>query len=134
MFCPNCGKENEGAFCMNCGTPIAVKSAPEEPQPQPTPVQPQSWQDVGYRRELTEEDLPAKYRPMSAWAYFGWNLLFAIPIVGFILLLVFSFSNDNINRRNYARSFWCALLILAILVVIGLIMGVSFFGALGSAF
>ncbi len=44
-------------------------------------------------------------------------MLFAIPIIGFILLIVFSFHNGNINRRNYARSYWCALLILILLFI-----------------
>ena len=62
-----------------------------------------------------EAQLPAKYRPLGAWAYFGYNLLFSIPVLNIILLLVFSFSNRNINRRNYARSFWCGLLVVLIL-------------------
>ena len=27
---------------------------------------------------------------LSPWAYFGYNILFNIPIVGFILLIIFS--------------------------------------------
>ena len=73
--------------------------------------------------------IPYQYKPLSPWAYFGYSLLFSIPLVGFILLIVFSFSNDNINRRNYARSFFCALLVVAILfavfAVLGLIFGFS---------
>lgn len=69
--------------------------------------------------------IPAEYRPLGAWAYFGYSLLFSIPIAGFILLLVFSFSNANINRRNYARSFFCWYVIAAIAVVILLIAGFS---------
>lgn len=49
------------------------------------------------------EKLPYKYRPMSAWGYFGYSLLFLIPVAGFIFLLVFSLSNVNINRRCFAR-------------------------------
>ena len=63
-------------------------------------------------------NLPNEYRPLSAWAYFGYNILFAIPLVGFIMLIVFAFDSSNINRRNYARSFFCAYLIALILVVI----------------
>ena len=44
---------------------------------------------------------PEQFRPLSPWAYFGYSILFAIPLVGFILLIVFSLSNQNINRRNY---------------------------------
>lgn len=35
MFCPNCGKETEGSFCPDCGTPIrrtAATTTPEQPE------------------------------------------------------------------------------------------------------
>ena len=67
-------------------------------------------------------NLPNEYRPLSAWAYFGYNLLFAIPLVGFIMLIVLAFDSSNINRRNYARSFFCVYLILFILLIIVLIL------------
>ena len=60
-----------------------------------------------------------QYKPISAWGYFGYNLLFSIPLVGFICLIIFSLSSDNINRRNFARSFWCW-------IAIGLILGAIF--------
>lgn len=59
-----------------------------------------------------------KYRPLSPWAYFGYALLFCLPVAGLVLLIVFSFSDKNINLRNYARSFFCALLILAIIAIV----------------
>lgn len=65
------------------------------------------------------------YRPLSPWAYFGYSILFNIPVIGFILLIVFSLDNSNINRRNYARSYWCWLVIFIILVVILIISGIS---------
>lgn len=68
-------------------------------------------------------NIPNEYKPLSAWAYFGYNLLFAIPLVGFIMLIVFSFDSSNINRRNYARSFFCAYLIA---LIIGVIVAILF--------
>ena len=59
--------------------------------------------------------LPSQYRPLSPWAYFGYNILFAIPLVGFISLIVLSFNDTNINRRNYARSFFCVYILAIIL-------------------
>lgn len=72
--------------------------------------------------------LPEKYQPMGAWSYFGYMILFSIPIVGTILLIVFALSGNNINRRSFARSYFCGLLIvmvivLLILVVVGLASG-----------
>lgn len=60
---------------------------------------------------------PEEYRPLGAWAYFGYSILFSIPLIGLIVNLVFCFSDGNINRRNYARSFWCAYLFAAIFVI-----------------
>ena len=63
-------------------------------------------------------DGPDMYRPMGAWAYVGYALLFSLPVVGLVLLIVFSLSNANINRRNYARSYFCWLLLCLIALVI----------------
>ena len=58
-------------------------------------------------------------RPITAWGYVGYNLLFSIPLVGQILILVYSFGGtDNINLKNYARSYLCMLLISIIISVV----------------
>lgn len=69
-----------------------------------------------------ENNIPNNYKPLSAWAYFGYSFLFTLPLIGFILLIVFSFNNSNINRRNFARSYWCSLLVAVIIVVITVIL------------
>ena len=74
---------------------------------------------------MDNQNIPSNYKPLSAWAYFGYQLLFAIPFVGFILLIVFSFNNDNINRRNFARSYFCVYLLLAIIFVIFFALGIG---------
>lgn len=68
-----------------------------------------------YRREQIE--------PLSPWAYFGYSLLFNIPIVGIICLLIFSFDDSNINRRNFARSYWCIYVVIAVLALITILTG-----------
>ena len=60
----------------------------------------------------------SKFRPLSPWAYFGYGILFAIPVVGFILLIVFSVIDGNVNRKNFARSYFVALLILVIALIV----------------
>lgn len=68
-------------------------------------------------------NLPEEYRPIRAWGYVGYSLLFSIPCVGFILLLVFSLGGTkNFNLRNYARSYFCMLLIVLIVWIITLII------------
>ena len=70
-----------------------------------------------------------KYKPVSAWGYFGYNLLFSIPVAGLVLLIIFSFSNKNINRRNFARSYFCglaaALALVAAATALSFILGFS---------
>lgn len=64
-------------------------------------------------------NMPEEYRPISMWGYFGYELLFSIPLVGFILLIVFSVGGTkNINLRNFARSYFCYLIIVVVLVAI----------------
>ena len=74
-------------------------------------------------------NIPEKYKPISAWGYFGYNILFAIPILGFIMLLIFALGGtSNINLRNYARSFFCSFILAIIITVICVV----FFGVTGS--
>ena len=64
-------------------------------------------------------NVPEEYRPITMWGYFGYQLLFSIPLVGFIMLLVFSFGGTrNINLRNFARSYFCILLITIVLTLV----------------
>ena len=86
----------------------------QAPQPQP-PV-------TVYNNVTNQEQIPPQYRPLSPWAYFGYMLLFSIPIVGFIMLIIFSFSDANINRRNFARSYFCAFIVA--LIIGGIVIGI----------
>ena len=70
------------------------------------------------------KQLPSKYRTIGAWGYFGLNILFTIPIIGLIALIICACSSKNINRRSYARSFFCMLIF--ILIVGGIIALLSF--------
>ena len=68
---------------------------------------------------MNDKNLPYEYKPISMWGYFGYEILFSIPFIGFILLLVFSFGGTkNINLRNFARSYFCfQLLSLSLLLL-----------------
>ena len=136
MFCPNCGSKtaDDAVFCGNCGAKIVKEQPKAEVPPEPpvreTPPVQQPVQPVVIRQEITRETLPEKFRPLTAWGYFGYSLLFSIPIVGFIFLIVFSCSGKNINRRSFARSYWCWLIIAAI--VIGILAATGGLAALFS--
>ena len=58
------------------------------------------------------DELPEEYRPLSMWQYFLYQ-------IGFIFLIIIAFGGGkNINLRNFARSYFCSLIILIILIVI----------------
>ena len=80
----------------------------------------------GYGYMNNGYNIPEEYKPISMWGYFGYQLLFAIPCIGFILLCVFAFGGTrNINLRNYSRSYFCALIIGLIITVIAFIIIVA---------
>lgn len=117
MLCPNCNAAlyNDEKFCPTCGAAIVN----QQPQAKPlntvysAPVEQNNYSEMPeIKKTFTEDDLPEQYRPLSPWSYFGLSILFTIPIVGFIFLIVFSCKSSNINRRNFARSYWCALIIV----------------------
>lgn len=68
--------------------------------------------------KITADRLPSKYRPLGMWEYFAYSILFMIQPIGLVFLVIFSFDGSNINRRNYARSFFCGLILFVILVAI----------------
>ena len=63
-------------------------------------------------------NIPAEYAPISMWGYFGYELLFSIPVLGLIFLIVFAVSAKNVNLKNFARSFLLATIIGIVLVFI----------------
>ena len=136
MKCSNCGKElNEGeVFCTNCGAKVTDQTQNSNPNPAPNPAPTfQNNVNTGYMPNNAAPVAPSApayqdpkfdYTPISMWGYFGYELLFAIPCVGFILLLVFSFGGTKtINLRNFARSYFCLLIIVAILILIFVVLG-----------
>ena len=62
------------------------------------------------------------------WKYFGYDILFSLPCIGIILLLVFALGGaKNKNLRNYARSFFCFYILMAVIaLIVILIVGVNF--------
>lgn len=63
------------------------------------------------------ETIPEKYRPMSAWGYFWYSVLFMIPVIGWICLTVFALNGYSINRRSFSRSYFIVFFFIVILVL-----------------
>ena len=69
--------------------------------------------------DMRDKNIPYEYEPISMWGYFGYEILFSIPIIGFIVLLVYAFGGTrNINLRNFSRSYFCLFIIAMIIFII----------------
>lgn len=73
-----------------------------------------------------QKNIPEEYQPISMWGYFGYEILFAIPCVGIIALLIFSFGGTkNQNLKNFARSYFCFMVIVFALYFVLMTSGVA---------
>lgn len=73
---------------------------------------------------MNYENIPDRYKPLSPWAYFGYQMLFNIPVVGIILLIIFALGGaKNINLRNFARSYFCVYIIMIVVFLVLLLTG-----------
>ena len=73
--------------------------------------------------KTTDMLLPKAYRPLSAWDYFLRAVLYAIPVIGWIFLLVHAIADKSRHGRSFARSYFCALLVGAVAAVVALLLG-----------
>jgi len=62
-------------------------------------------------------------RLMSPWGYVGYGILYGIPVIGLILCIIHALDSSYLNRRNYARSFFCPIIIAVIAILIVLVTG-----------
>ena len=103
MICKNCSSENPdtNTFCSNCDTELTEVYEHDSAD---TP-------DCTQEQEASTQENTDQNSHISPWVYAGYYFLYAIPIAGLILLIIFSLSNKDIGRRNFARAYWCVLLI-----------------------
>ncbi|MHB1452836.1 MAG: zinc ribbon domain-containing protein [Saccharofermentanales bacterium] len=131
QFCQYCGAgmDPDSTFCQACGK---AQAAPEQPGPAPaaayTPPQqqyntttPQYNPNVAYNSSV-QGNLDA---PLKVGEYIGMMLLMCIPIVRFIMVLVWGFgSTSNTNKKNFARAIMILFVIMiAVSIVIGILFG-----------
>lgn len=146
MRCPHCHAAIPAgsSFCLSCGASIqptsqhsqaqANKASQETSQtdePQGTRPGTAPNSGAGYQAAqvppqmyggiypyITEEQLPAKFKPITAWGYFGWAILFSLPFIGIIIALIKAFGNtENVHLKNYARSMFCYYVVVLILMI-----------------
>ena len=132
MICKNCETPlKDGVkFCHVCGK--AVEAV--EPEIVIETIEPVECVDVV---EPTPEKpqkptIPPQYQPLGAWGFFWLQVLFSLPVVGFVFLIIFSFSNGNLSRRNFARSYWCGYLIAGIILAVVLTLYIILFAVFGA--
>ena len=135
MVCPNCGKINpdDSGFCDSCGTilnNLASSHTPAAPadrsipaQPGPTPV----YSNIPSYTAAPQTGLNNQdYSPLSVGQYVGMMILSGLPVIGFILLLIWAFGSDtNLNKKNYARA---VLIIMLIGIALSIILTILFGG------
>ena len=100
MICRKCGAENsaEDSTCKECGASLI-------------------------KEEKTE--LSKEYKPLGVWTYLGYEILFALPVVGLVSLLFLVLGGTgNRNLKNFATSYLCKMIILVIIVIILFLTGV----------
>ena len=57
--------------------------------------------------------------PIGMWGFFGYEILFGLPVIGWIILIVMAIGARNVNVKNFARSKFCILIIS--LIICGII-------------
>lgn len=116
MFCAKCRTENkDGAlFCKNCGAPLETKKKENVNYT----ARPGNGNKVQFESDLRQTTIPDEYKPISMWGYFGYQILFAIPILGIILLIICAITASNVNLKNFARSYFCFMIIVIVVFLI----------------
>lgn len=97
-YCERCGKRlpDGERFCSACGAVSDPTLPTREAAPRPPKGSP--------------------YAVLGSWSFVGSLLLLSIPVVGFILAIVWACGGaHNCNRRNLARAY---LLLYAIAIVL----------------
>ena len=91
---------------------------------------------ISKRKQLREieKHLPKAYRPISGWGYFWRSVFYAIPVLGWLFVLINAIGAKNRNGRNFARSYFCAILMAIIVAVIGVAALAALYYAAPSVF
>lgn len=143
-FCAECGnmvqeQKVETQKVPEIKNPEPVSAPQPQPQavsPKPTaPIQPRPTTAQAQPRPVTPQpsiahqtsapvtvDKTSKVAGMGA--FFGLMLLFALPVIGFIAAIVFSFAPKNKNIKNFARATLVWMIIG--IVIAGIIIGIFY--------
>ena len=73
--------------------------------------------------QITKDNLPEEFRPLGPWTYFWTNILYNIFPIGIIFCVIHAIGAKNINKRNFARSYFCFVIVVAIIIGVILLIG-----------
>ena len=114
--------------------PAYAQPQPAYAQPQPVYQQPAYAQPAPVYAQPGQEPAPgpdSRYGLISAWGFIGIMLLLCIPIIGFILMIVWACGGcRKYQKRNLCRAM---LIFMAVSLVISLILGFAIKGLVNSA-
>ncbi len=146
MRCSRCGADNsQGArYCIKCGEELASRNnlmGGQNPSnsmgngkipPQNAVPRSANFGNGFYAgnagasigQVIPDYNPSLDYRPLGMWTYFGYDILFAIPLVGQIILIIFACGGTkNVNLRNYARSKFCLLIVFFAIFLLLMALG-----------
>ena len=114
--------------------PAYAQPQPAYAQPQPVYQQPAYAQPAPVYAQPGQEPAPgpdSRYGLISTWGFIGIMLLLCIPIIGFILMIVWACGGcRKYQKRNLCRAM---LIFMAVSLVISLILGFAIKGLVNSA-
>ena len=114
--------------------PAYAQPQPVYAQPQPVYQQPAYAQPAPVYAQPGQEPVPgpdSRYGLISTWGFIGIMLLLCIPIIGFILMIVWACGGcRKYQKRNLCRAM---LIFMAVSLVISLILGFAIKGLVNSA-
>lgn len=140
MYCKKCGQKNADTakFCRQCGAELKVSGENENSASRENENNANATVNFGQKEDympyVSSDMIPEEYKPISMWGYLGYEILFSLPIVGLVLLIVFSVGGTkNRNLKNFARSYFCFLLIVILLIILILFLFGVLAGGVSSA-
>ena len=119
-------------YCKNCGLllPHDANSCPQCGAPAPHPVQACTPQPAAPRYDAPDEDDEPSVEALSQSETTVTMILFAIPVVGFILALVWSFGGThNAARKRLAQSYVIRTLVVAAALALFVLVAALVFSA-----
>ena len=135
MKCPFCGSEQEDTarFCTDCGKYMGSAEPEAVAAPATIPAASENQTNQEKFREFAnqvqakaEEPQPSDDSPWATigiWGWIGILLLMQIPIVNFVLVIVWSFGGTTKRvKQNYARATLIIGLVSVIITVASVVL------------